>query len=141
MEKHNIIVYATINTASSTSTSPSILVLMRPYHQYPLILSVFVSVTLMVSHNALTPHIFFTNVSVYRGETFTLSACIVGYDFGTTVGTIHARFFNFQRLEKSQYNQPVSTSKQCSSFDYTVYSKQANELLLLLTSALPAVFW
>ena len=33
----------------------------------------------------------FTNTSVYRGETITLPACIVGYDFGTTVGTIHAR--------------------------------------------------
>ena len=33
----------------------------------------------------------FTDISVYRGETITLSTCIVGYDFGTTVGTIHAR--------------------------------------------------
>ena len=87
-------------------------------------------------------HIF-TNINIYRGETFTLSACIIGYDFGTTVGIVHARFFNlgsFPRLKKPQYNQPVSTSKQCSSFDYTIYSKQGNELLLLQTSALPYFF-
>ena len=33
----------------------------------------------------------FINTSVYRGETITLPTCIVGYDFGTTVGMIHAR--------------------------------------------------
>ena len=115
---------------------------MRPSHQYPLNLNECVSVTVTVNHSVLIPHIFFTNISTYRGETFTLSACIVGYDFGTTVGTIHARFFNsnsFQRLEKSQYHQPASTSERCSSFKYTVYSKQGNELLLLQISALPAL--
>ena len=30
----------------------------------------------------------FTHISIYHGETFTLSACVVGYDFGTTVGTL-----------------------------------------------------
>ena len=91
---------------------------------------------------ANSSHIF-TNVTIYRGETFTLSACIVGYDFGTTVGTVHTKFFNstsHPRLEKSQYSQPASTSKQCSSFDYTIYSNQSNEILLLQTSALPAFF-
>ena len=36
----------------------------------------------------------FTNISVYRGETFILSAHVVGYDFGTTVGVIHAEFLS-----------------------------------------------
>ena len=82
----------------------------------------------------------FTNVRVYRGETFTLSACVVGYDFGTTVGIIHAGFLYsnpFSRLEKSQYNQPVSNSERCSTINYTVYSKRNDELLLLQTSGLP----
>ena len=82
----------------------------------------------------------FTNVRVYRGETFTLSACVVGYDFGTTMGLIHAGFLYsnpFSRLEKSQYNQPVSNSERCSTINYTVYSKHNDELLLLQTSGLP----
>ena len=36
----------------------------------------------------------FNHISIYHGETFTLSACIVGYDFETTVGMIHAKFLN-----------------------------------------------
>ena len=36
---------------------------------------------------------FFTNVCIYRSEIFAVSACIVGYDFGTTFGIVHAGFF------------------------------------------------
>ena len=83
----------------------------------------------------------FTTISIYRGETFSLSAYIVGYDFGTTVGVVHAGFLNsnhFSQLDKSQYNQPISNSETCSPFNYTVYSKRGNELLLLQQmSALP----
>ena len=38
-----------------------------------------------------------TNISVYRGESFTLSACVVGYNFGTTTGVVYARFHNSTR--------------------------------------------
>ena len=82
----------------------------------------------------------FTNVSVYRGETFTLSAYVVGYDFGTTVGIVHAGFLysnQSSQLEKSQYNQPVDTNKMCTTLKYTVYSKHGKELLQLQTSVLP----
>ena len=68
----------------------------------------------------------FTNINIYRGETFTLSACVIGYDFGTTVGIVHAGliFLNpSSRLEKSQYNQPVKSSEMCTTLKYTVYSK------------------
>ena len=81
----------------------------------------------------------FTTISVYRGETFTLSACVVGYDFGTTVGIVHAGFLysnQSSQLEKSQYNQPVSNSERCSTLNYTVHSKHDDELLLLQTSLL-----
>ena len=82
----------------------------------------------------------FTNVSVYRGETFSLSAYVVGYDFGTSVGIVYAGFLfsnPFSRLEKSQYNQLVNTSKICTTLRYTVYSKHDEELLQLQTSVLP----
>ena len=80
----------------------------------------------------------FTNVSVYRGETFTLSAYVVGYDFGTTVGIVHARFSNLSsQLEKSQYNQLVNSSEMCTTVKYTIYSKYGKELLQLQTSVFP----
>ena len=79
----------------------------------------------------------FTNTSVYRGETITLPACIVGYDFGTTVGTIHARSLYSDFLSKRDKSQLVIGSKNCIPFNYTVYSKRDYELLLLQTSSLP----
>ena len=84
-------------------------------------------------------HIFI-NVSVYHGETFTLSAYIVGYDFGTTVGIVHAGFLYSNpssQLERSQYNQQVSDSEMCTTLEYTIYSNHDEELLQLHTSVLP----
>ena len=81
----------------------------------------------------------FLNISVYHGETFTLSACVVGYDFGTTLGSIHARFLTSNhspQLEKSQYIQSVDDSI-CSTLEYTIYSNHDGELLQLHTSILP----
>ena len=79
----------------------------------------------------------FTNTSVYRGETITLLACIVGYDFGTTVGTIHARSLYSDSHSKRDKLQLVINSEKCTSFNYIVYSKLDYELLLLQTSSLP----
>ena len=82
----------------------------------------------------------FTNVSVYRGETFTLSAYVVGYDFGTTVGIVHAGFLysnRSSRLEIPQYNQLVNSSEMCTTVKYTIYSKYGKELLQLQTSVFP----
>ena len=82
----------------------------------------------------------FTNVSVYRGETFTLSAYVVGYDFGTTVGIVYAEFLysnRSSRLEIPQYNQPVNNSKMCTTLEYTIFSKHDEDLLQLRTSVLP----
>ena len=79
----------------------------------------------------------FTNTSVYRGETITLPACIVGYDFGTTVGTIHARSLYSYSHSKRYKSQPVINSEKCVPFNYTIYSKLDYELLLLQTSSLP----
>ena len=75
----------------------------------------------------------FNSTSVYRGETISLSACIVGYDFGTTVGIIHARSLYSKRDKLQQ----ITNSRKCTSFNYTVYSKSDYEVLLLQTSSLP----
>ena len=82
----------------------------------------------------------FTDVSTYRGETFTLSACVVGYDFGTTVGIVHAGFLDsnsLSHLEKSQDNQQVNHSELCTTLEYTVFTKREKELLQLQTSVVP----
>ena len=85
----------------------------------------------------------FTSTEVYRGEMFTLSACVVGYDFGTTVGNVYARFLSgtsdqLALLGKSQYSQPVNESEKCSTLNYTVYTNSRNELLQISTLLLPA---
>ena len=82
----------------------------------------------------------FTNTSVYRGETITLSTCIVGYDFGTTVGTIHARSLYSNFLSKQDKLQQVMDSEKCAFLNYTVYSKRNYEFLLLQTSSLPVSY-
>ena len=82
----------------------------------------------------------FTNTSVYRGETITLPARIVGYDFGTTIGMIQARFPYPDSHSKLGKSQMVIDSETCVPFNYTVYSKRDNEVLLLQTSSLPVSF-
>ena len=82
----------------------------------------------------------YTNISVYRGETFTLSAHVVGYDFGTTVGVVHARFRysnTFSQLGQSENNQPVNDGENCTILEYTVSTKYNSEVLQLQTSVLP----
>ena len=79
----------------------------------------------------------FTNTYISRGDTITLSACIVGYDFGTTVGTIHARSLYSDSRSKRDKSQLVINSEKCVPFNYTVSSKHDYEFLLLQTSSLP----
>ena len=79
----------------------------------------------------------FSNTSVYRGETITLPACVVGYDFGTTVGMIHARSLYSDLLSKRDKLQQVINSEKCAPLNYTVYSKRDYDILLLKTSFLP----
>ena len=82
----------------------------------------------------------FTNVTIYRGEKFTLAAHIVGYDFGTTVGIVHAGFpysNPVSKLGQSQDNQLVNNSDICTTLEYAVHTKYNTEILLLQTSVLP----
>ena len=83
----------------------------------------------------------FTNISVYRGETFRVSAYVVGYDFGTTVGIVHAGFLDnssLSQLGQLQYNQLVNSSETCTNLEYTVFTRHEREMLQLQTSVLPA---
>ena len=83
----------------------------------------------------------FTSVNIYRGETFSLSVITVGYDFGTTVGSVHSEFLysnHSSQLEHSQYDQLVNSSERCTSLNYTVYTSHEIELLQLQTSISPS---
>ena len=81
----------------------------------------------------------FPTVSIYRGELFTLSVSIVGYDFGATVGTVNAGFLNDSNslLGQSQAHQRVDSSETCTKLEYTVLTKFNREILVLQTSVLP----
>ena len=82
----------------------------------------------------------FTNISVYRGETFRVSAYVVGYNFGTTVGIVHAGFLDNSKLSQLgqlQYNQLVNSSETCINLEYTVFTRHEREMLQLQTSVLP----
>ena len=84
-------------------------------------------------------HIF-SDISVYRGETFTLSAYVVGYDFGTTTGMIHAGFLNsncFTQLGHPQDYQFVNNSEVCTNLVYRVLTKCGTEMLQLQASVVP----
>ena len=85
-------------------------------------------------------HIF-PSVNVYRGETFTLSASVTGHDFGTTIGSVYAQFHSStlspSQLKSSQYSQLVTSSEKCTNLEYTIYSKNDDEMLLLQASLLP----
>ena len=83
----------------------------------------------------------FASVKVYRGEEFRLFAYVVGFDFGTTVGSVYAQFLDSRqhcaKLKQYQYEQVVNTSKECSTLSYTVSTKSNDELVRLDTSLTP----
>ena len=70
--------------------------------------------------------------SVHPGETITIPAVIVGGDYGTTIGTVHASFMPdpinvsvsvpVPVLEAShQYNQWIQDNSVCTDLQYAVY--------------------
>ena len=65
------------------------------------------------------------NRTVYPGESFSVPLAIVGEEFGTTLGTIHANFLSnaYALLHPiSQYGQVIN-NLLCNDLNYTVYSK------------------
>jgi hypothetical protein len=82
--------------------------------------------------------LIFPSVTVYRGETFTLSVCVVGYNFGTTTGSVYSSLlYPTSYLNQSQNHQLVNSNEMCTTLKYTVFTKEREELLQLQTSVLP----
>ena len=86
----------------------------------------------------------FTSVSVYRGEEFGLPAYVVGYDFGTTVGSVYANFLHSEPhawLDQFQSEQTLNTSEECTALNYTVSTEGDEKVLHLLTSLTPVYLY
>ena len=76
-----------------------------------------------------TPH------TIYPGQTITISAAVVGQDFGTVAGSVYAQFLQRgspPHLESGQEVQGV-TQRNCNRLRYTIFSqsKVAEEVLVL----------
>ena len=74
-----------------------------------------------------------TSKSIHPGEKFTISAVLVGGDYGTTIGTVHANFVSASYsslpvLEyKYQYSQWIDNTSECTNLQYTVYSEHIGQ--------------
>ena len=76
----------------------------------------------------------FANEAHYPGETFTISAVVVGQGFGAADGTVYAQFTNkdILRLEELQTSQQVKHNS-CSKLKYTIFSASKKEMMALST--------
>ena len=84
------------------------------------------------------------SVQVYPGNQFILYVVLVGGDYGTTVGTIHASFLaqsndNIVTDELStaffdspaQQHQAITKNFECTELKFSVYSNKSNEFIIL----------
>ena len=64
-----------------------------------------------------------TSYSLYPGETLTISIALVGQDFGTVSGFVHAQFLSSSFVLVSMEKRWVALQNSaCSNVDYTIYS-------------------
>ena len=84
----------------------------------------------------------FANDTRYPGETFTISAVVVGQGFGTADGTVYAQFTNkyASRLKQLQQSQQVNHTS-CTKLKYTVLSANKNELMVLSARPTTSESW
>ena len=80
---------------------------------------------------------------IYSGEELAVRVVVVGGDFGPTVGIVHAGFLSQSEqhivpsLKPLQHSQLISSSKQCTSLVYNMYSEQTqiSNIVMYLTVA------
>ena len=81
---------------------------------------------------------------VRSGEVFTLQVVVVGGDFGPTVGVIFATISPPLHLTTpSQHSQLITTAKQCTRINYSIYSSESGvavKNMTLSTSTSTAIF-
>ena len=78
-----------------------------------------------------------TRKSVHPGEIFTILAVIVGGDYGTTIGTVHASFTSTSLSAvpvfeaNHQYSQWIDNISVCTDLEYTIYSKHIGQNFIM----------
>ena len=78
--------------------------------------------------------------AVHPGEMFTVSAIVVGGDFGATRGSVYAEFLDSDSsisslTSTSQYSQVIDNVTHCSNLTYSMYHCEHEEPLMYLTTA------
>jgi hypothetical protein len=71
-----------------------------------------------------------TSYHVYPGEQFSLDLVVVGGDYGTTIGTVHASFSLQNSISTSGLNhqhQTIIKNTECSRLNFSVYSDMEDE--------------
>ena len=78
----------------------------------------------------------FQTHTLYPGERISLSAVVVGQDFGTGAGSVYGQFLDTEtetRLEQWQYSQEVS-QKYCNQLSYSILAAPTDSAVLVLTA-------
>ena len=83
--------------------------------------------------------IFVTNHKVvYPGEVFSISAVIVGAEFGTTIGEVYANLLPRSSIsstaslgDSKEHVQRISSNDHCTSLNYSLRSRNSYEILYL----------
>lgn len=78
----------------------------------------------------------FRDVSAIIGETFTLSVVVVGADFGTVTGNVHASILNQESDHRFGLGQETYeiTSTMCEDRQYSIHSKSEQDQVQFLLS-------
>ena len=80
-----------------------------------------------------TSMILFSDIEVFPGQPFVISAVLIGGDFGTTIGTVYAHIHNSNsRLGKpEEYTQLVVNNAKCTDLQYSLWSNSSSEIIYL----------
>ena len=80
----------------------------------------------------------FTNITVSPGENFSISAVLVGADFGTSRGTVYAYLLESDEsiiLEESYQAQSITNVSNCTKLQYRIKSNVTNTTVTLYMRA------
>ena len=77
----------------------------------------------------------FHSKTVYPGEPFTLSAAVVGADFGAVAGSVFATLVDQDSsLSDFQYAQRIDQPIKCHDLNYTIHSREGRKVQMSLSS-------
>ena len=82
----------------------------------------------------------FVNLEIYPGEVFTVSAIVVGGDFGPTIGAVRANFLPsavpLPSIREHMYSQLTNSSEHCTQLNYSLHSNYytQNDIVMYLST-------